>query len=93
MSIRSLLDEHAIRLVHNGNKWYNGKSQYLTEFDGIEFVDIFISPFTNILPIKRLHFEGKQPQKVDVIYFDENNFSLRKVQQIYSHMGERTYCY
>ncbi|HWR25394.1 MAG TPA: putative glycolipid-binding domain-containing protein [Methanosarcina sp.] len=93
MSVKSLLDERAIRLVHEGDQWYDGKGQYLPEFDGIEFVDISISPFTNTLPIKRLQFEGEQAQKVDIIYFDENKFTLQKVQQIYSHLGERTYCY
>jgi hypothetical protein len=93
MSIKSLLDERFIVLMHEDKQWYNDKGQHLNEFDGIEFVDISISPFTNTLPIKRLQFKGKQPQKVDIIYFDENKFCLRKVQQIYSHVGERTYCY
>jgi hypothetical protein len=93
ISIKSFLDERTTRLVHDNDKWYNGNYQHLSEFDGIEFVDISISPFTNTLPIKRLQLEGEQAQKVDIIYFDENKFSLRKVQQIYSYVGERTYCY
>ncbi len=93
VSIKSLLDERAIRLVHKGDKWYNGAGQHLTEFDGVELVDVSISPFTNTLPIKRLHFEGEQSQKVDIIYFDENKFSLRRLQQVYSRKGERTYRY
>ena len=93
MSIKSLLDERAIRLVHKDGQWYNGAGQHLAEFDGVELVDISISPFTNTLPIKRLQFEGERPQKVDIIYFDENKFSIYRLQQIYSKVGEWTYRY
>jgi hypothetical protein len=72
VSIKSLLDERAIRLVHSGNQWYDAEGQHLAEFDDVEMVDISISPFTNTLPIKQMYFEGKRPQKVDIIYFDEN---------------------
>lgn len=93
VSIKSLLDERIIKLVRKGDQWYDGTGKHLVEFDGVEMVDISISPFTNTLPIKRLQFEGKRPQKVDIIYFDENRFSLRRLQQIYSQADERTYRY
>lgn len=93
LSIKSLLDERVIKLVHKGDQWYDGTGKHLAEFDGVELVDISISPFTNTLPIKQLQFEGELPQKVDIIYFDENRFSLRRLQQIYSQMDERTYRY
>jgi hypothetical protein len=93
VSIKSLLDGRAIRLVHKGNKWHDSTCKHLPEFDGVELVDISISPFTNTLPIKRLQFEDELPQKVDIIYFDENKFSLRRLQQIYSQLDERTYRY
>ncbi|MHC1754158.1 MAG: putative glycolipid-binding domain-containing protein [Methanosarcina sp.] len=93
VSIKSLLDERVIKLVHKGYQWYDGAGQHLAEFDGVELVDISISPFTNTLPIKRLRFEGEQPQKVDIIYFDENKFSLSRLQQIYSKVDKRTYRY
>lgn len=93
ISIKSLLDERVIKLASKGDQWYDGSGKHLVEFDGVELVDISISPFTNTLPIKRLQFEGEQPQKVDIIYFDENEFSLQLVQQIYSKVDERTYRY
>ena len=91
--IKSLLDERAIRLVRKGDQWYDGASQHLAEFDGVELVDISISPFTNTIPVKRLQFEGELPQKVDIIYFDENEFSVMLLQQFYSQVDERTYRY
>lgn len=91
--IKSLLDERVINLFHRGKQWYDVDDQHLTEFDGVELVDISISPFTNTLPINQLHFEGERPQKVDIIYFDENKFSLRRLQQVYSQIDERTYLY
>lgn len=93
VSIKSLLDERAIRLVHTGKQWYDAEGKHLAEFDGVEMVDISISPFTNTLPIKQLHFEGEQPQKVDIIYFDENRFSLQRLQQVYSKIDNLTYRY
>ncbi|MCM1566422.1 MAG: putative glycolipid-binding domain-containing protein [Dehalobacter sp.] len=91
--IRSLLDEHVIKLLRRGDRWYDGKGKHLAEFEGVELVDISISPFTNTLPIRRLQFEGEKTQKVDVIYFDENKFSISRLQQIYSKVGERIYRY
>ncbi len=93
VAIKSLLDGRTIRLVHRGNQWHDGEGKHLAEFDGVELVDISISPFTNTLPIKRLHFEGGRSQKVDIIYFDENLFSLQRLQQIYSRRNVRTYRY
>lgn len=93
VSIKSLLDKRIIKIVHKGDQWYDCEGKHLAEFEGVELVDISISPFTNTLPIKRLRFEGKKPQKVDIIYFDENRFSLSRLQQIYSQIDERTYRY
>lgn len=93
VSIKSLLDERIIEIVHKGDQWYDCEGRHLAGFEGVELVDISISPFTNTLPIKRLRFEGKKPQKVDIIYFDENRFSLSRLQQIYSQVDERTYRY
>ncbi|MCC4771454.1 hypothetical protein FXV91_15180 [Methanosarcina sp. DH2] len=93
VSIKSLLDDRFIKLVRKSNQWYDSSGKHLTEFDGVELVDISISPFTNTLPIKRLKFDEEKTQKVDVIYFDENKFSLSRLQQIYSKVNEQTYRY
>jgi uncharacterized protein len=93
MLIKSLLDERVIQLVHAGNQWYDGKGQHLAEFEEVDLVDISISPFTNTLPIKRLQFKDEQLQKIDIIYFDENKFSLRRVQQICSQIDKQAYRY
>ncbi|WP_410507449.1 putative glycolipid-binding domain-containing protein [Methanosarcina hadiensis] len=93
VSIKSLLDERVIKLVRRGDRWYDGEGKHLAGFDGVGLVDISISPFTNTLPIRRLQFEGERTQKVDVIYFDENKFSISRLQQIYSRVNERIYRY
>jgi hypothetical protein len=74
VSIKSLLYERAIRLVHKGNQWYDDAGRHLPEFDGVDLVDISISPFTNTLPIKRLPFEDGRPQKMDIITLTKTNF-------------------
>jgi hypothetical protein len=93
VTIKSLLDDREINLTCENKKWYDGHGDHLTEFDGIPFIDLSISPFTNMLPIKQLRFDGDKPQKIETLYFDENRFSIRKVQQLYSRLNDRTYRY
>jgi hypothetical protein len=80
-------------MAHEDEKWYDGNDNHLTAFDGVPFIDLSISPFTNTLPIKQLQFDGDKPQQIETLYFDENRFSIRKVRQVYSKLDERTYRY
>jgi hypothetical protein len=91
--IKSLVDGREISLICEDKKWYDGQGNHLIEFDGIPFIDLSISPFTNTLPIKRLRFDGDKPQQIETLYFDENRFLIRKVQQLYSKLNEKTYRY
>jgi uncharacterized protein len=90
-SIKSLLDHRIIELVHTGEKWYESSGKEHEEFAGMQLLDISLTPFTNTLPIKQLAFEGNKLQKIEVIYFDENVFSLRRVQQLYGKVTDTTY--
>lgn len=91
--VRSLLDEKKVRLTNREDKWYDGDGTHLPAFDGTEYIDLTLSPFTNTLPIRRLPFVADKRRKIDVIYIDLPNFSLRKVQQYYSKLSNYTYRY
>lgn len=94
LGIASLLDDRALAVRHHEGTWYDDIAKVgLPEFDDVRFCDISISPFTNSLPINRLAFEGNREQSIDVVFFDENTFSLRRVRQIYSRTADRTFRY
>jgi uncharacterized protein len=93
VAIKSLLDDRRLVLKHTDGKWRDGSGNHLGAFDGVSFIDISLSPFTNTLPIRQLTFDADTPQKIDVIYIDLPDFSLRSVGQYYSKLGSDTYRY
>lgn len=87
------LNDRAIELRKTDQKWYEVTSnKHLKTLDGVPFIDISVSPFTNTLPIKQLSLTENTTQ-IEAIFFDENTFSLRKVQQKYSKLDDTTYKY
>lgn len=84
----------SLDLIYENGKWFAGLDDYLgEEFDGVPFVDMSLTPFTNTLPIKRLDFEDDEPQKIDVLFLDLPAFTWRRVEQYYSKVGKSTYHY
>jgi len=92
-NITSLLDERTIALHHDAGTWRDAAGKTLHEFDGIPYIDLSFSPFTNTLPIKRAPFVDDEELTIDTLYFDENSFSLTKVQQRYRRLGPKKYRY
>jgi len=81
-------------LIYENGQWFAGLDDYLgEEFDNVPFIDISLTPFTNTIPIKHLTFEGREPQKIDVLFIDLPSFTWRRVEQYYSKIGENTYHY
>lgn len=93
VTIKSLLDNRTILLTHRGEQWFDGSGSHLAAFDGVPFIDISLSPFTNTLPIRCLAFEHGARQKIDLIYLDLPAFTLKKVQQYYSKLDNKIYRY
>lgn len=93
VSIRSLLDGSSLTLRHERGNWFDGDSNRLPEYEGVDFVDISLSPFTNTLPIRQLAFAQTSRQKIDAIYIDLPDFTTRRVQQYYSQLRPNTYRY
>ncbi len=92
-TVTDQLRQRTLSLTHQAGQWRDANGANLPQLDGVSFIDLSITPFTNSLPLQRLTFKGHQPQTIEVVYFDENDFSLRRVQQTYHQTGPRTYRY
>lgn len=92
--VRDAKDEgNELDLQYENGQWFDVDGWHLEAYDGVEYVDLTITPSTNTLPIKRLAFEGREPQKIDVLYIDLPSFQTRRVEQYYTKLGKHTYRY
>ena len=62
-------------------------------FDNCFDVDISITPFTNILPIKRLQLKENREHIVNVIYIDIFDNTIKALQQSYQRISRSIYFY
>lgn len=62
-------------------------------FQGFDFIDISLSPFTNTLPINNLHLNIKQEKEINVIYIDILEDYLKPVRQKYRKNEETNFRY
>lgn len=81
----------SIELVHKLGRWYDANGVLLPEYDGVECVDISLTPFTNTLPIKTLDLADAEPEELDVIYIDAPQLATHRSTQIYTKVGDHTY--
>lgn len=86
-------DGNDLDLQYENGQWFDVDGWHLATFDGVEYVDISITPATNTAPLKRLQFLSDEPQKIDVLYIDLPSFGLRRMEQYYSKIGSHTYRY
>src|SRR3981081_1449074 len=58
-----------IELSHDGaGNWLDASANPLPELNGALDIDISITPFTNAIPIRRLHLERGQSQEILAVY-------------------------
>ena len=74
-----------------GNWISNGKKA--DQFNGCIDIDIPLTPFTNTLPIRRLHLSQKQTQEIQVIYCDLLERHIKVVHQKYTRLSDTKYHY
>jgi hypothetical protein len=74
-----------------GNWMSNGKKA--TKFKGCIDIDIPLTPFTNTLPIKRLHLNRNEAQEIRVIYCDLLEQQIKPVRQKYTCLSNTAYHY
>lgn len=63
------------------------------QFEGCMDIDIPLTPFTNSLPINRLHLAMNAEQEIQVIYLDVLQWEIRSVRQKYIRLSETEYHY
>src|SRR5437763_531513 len=62
------------------------------QFKSASFVDISLTPFTNTLPVRSLEWT-KDPQIIDVIYFDLPAGEVKPVQQLYKQLDRNHFLF
>ena len=78
-------------LKHRGTWFLNGKIH--PEFDKCSDVDIPLTPLTNSLPINRLKLNVGQEAKVDIIYIDLLEDTIKHVKQRYRRLRSDIFKY
>jgi hypothetical protein len=72
--------------------WYvNGRPD--ENFNGCIDIDISLTPFTNTLPINRLHLSEKEGKQIKVLYVDVLGRKMIPVQQKYTRLSQTDYKY
>ncbi|MDF2850754.1 MAG: hypothetical protein K0S31_1439 [Sphingobacterium multivorum] len=74
------------------NNWeINGSVK--NDFQGIDYIDISLTPFTNTLPINNLNLDMGESKGIKVLYFDILNDEIKSVHQNYSKTNMLTFQY
>ncbi len=79
-----------------GNKVKNDleiNGSIIIDFQGIDYIDISLTPFTNTLPINSLNLEVGESTDIKVLYFDILNDGIKPVHQNYSKTNMLTFQY
>jgi hypothetical protein len=60
----------------------------LPEFDGCLDIDISATPFTNSLPIRRLHLQPGQAEEIRVLFIDVPTLEIEHADQRYTGLAD-----
>jgi hypothetical protein len=77
------VDEHA--------HWFEGEGRELSELAGCVDVDIWPTPFTNMLAVRRLGLAPGERELVTVVWVDALAGELRMARQAYTCLDHSTY--
>lgn len=69
--------------VDENCRWKTGAGEPMPALDGCHEIDIFATPFTNTLPIRRLGLAAGESAEISVAYFDAPGLEPRPVRQRY----------
>lgn len=73
-------------------EWTDDNGELLPEFEGCQYVDISLTPFTNTLPINGLYLKDDgETKQIDVVYFDVMANSARRDTQQYTKLHSLKY--
>lgn len=82
-----------VKMVRENKKWFDGNGKHLEPFDDCNDIDIALTPYTNTIPINRLHLNLGESCQIDVVYVDPVKKSVSRNQQRYTHIESNKYRY
>lgn len=69
--------------VDRNCRWHTADGEPVPALEGCHEIDIFATPFTNTLPIRRLRLAAGESAEISVAYFDAPGLEPRPVRQRY----------
>lgn len=81
---------HYFKKDSSGN-WTDSSGNEYPDFEGCQYIDISLTPFTNSLPINGLNLAVSQSHEFDLVYIDVMKNTIRKDQQRYTRIGSNSY--
>ena len=79
--------------TRQGNNWYDEKGVHQPALDGCTDIDISLTPFTNSLPINRLHLPEGASKEITVVYFNLPAGEIQPATQLYTRLDHHRYRY
>jgi uncharacterized protein len=80
-----------LEIESNGHGAWTSKGQSVPELKGAIDLDLAITPFTNTLPIRRLHLDVGQTAEIVTAYVDFPGLTLLPDPQRYTRLSATTY--
>jgi hypothetical protein len=88
------LEEPDLWLATDGSgRWGEMNGAHRTELDGCYDVDLACTPFTNVLPIRRLGLEIGHGTELPVVYVDPDTLGVHRALQRYHRLAARRWRY
>lgn len=84
--------QHTLKGKKTGNQW-EINDVINSDFNGFEYIDISLTPFTNTLPINHLVLNENRSKEINVIYIDVLNSQIKPVSQRYTKLEPYKYLY
>jgi len=95
VEINSLVNnkETTYSLRSDGTGNWTSHNIETAKFKGCIDIDISLTPFTNTLPINRLHLSDNESKQIKVLYFDILNHQIKPLHQQYTRYSKTEYKY
>lgn len=81
----------SLQLTHEKSRWFNAAGKHMPEFDGVEYIDMSLTPFTNTLPIMGEDFDEPGRHEIEVIFIDLPSFDMYRTNQFYTRLTPTAY--
>lgn len=78
-------------MQNDNGKWTDASGKPFPEFDGMCFIDITLTPFTNTLPVNSLGLTVGESAEIDLIYIDVVERKIYTDHQKYTRISDFRY--